>query len=800
MFQDIRFGVRMLLKQRRFTALAIITLALGIGATTAIFSVVDAVLLRPLPFPEAERLVYLREVNASGGAMGVSEPNFADIEARSQSFAALGYVGGGNLVVTGGSEPVRTRVSYASQRIFEVLGAQPFAGRTFLPEETKYRGPAVVVVSHGFWQRLLGGRADFSAARLKVDGVSCAVVGVMPPGFGFPSETEVWMTSGVEPPNTSRMGHKLPPVIGRLRPGVRIEQARAEVSAIGKQLRQTHGATMDAVDFTLIPAQQYLTQNSRENLLLFAGAVALLLLVACANVSNLLLAQYVTRRREFTVRAALGAPRWRLARQLVVENLLGALPAAALGALLARAGVALLLQLDQRNLPRVNVIAVDGRVLLFACGLAVLIAVALGLLPALRFARQDLPSELKESGRGQSAGAMSRRLRGALVAVQISLTLVLLTGAGLLGRSFLKLRQIDPGFKTGSAVAMTLALPSTITPKEDEELRQFYAQLLERLGQLPGVAAAGGIASLPLTGPGASGAFLIDNDPSLRGQAGYAPASAGYFAAMGIPLLRGRLFDRGDMVNSPHVAVISRSLAQRYWPNEDPLGKRIQFGNMDTDKRLLHVVGVVGDVRNAGLDTEAGPMVYAYSLQRPQWWQVSSLSIVARGRNQPQALIPAMRAAVEALRPDVPLRFRTLDQVFSSSLDGRRFILALFGVFAAVALLIGASGVYGVMVYAVTQRTHEIGIRMALGARGSDVLRLALGQGMRLAMTGAALGLLAAFALTRLMKGLLFGVEATDPLTFTVIALLLMVVALLACWIPARRAAKVDPMIALRRD
>jgi len=795
MFQDLRFGARMLLKQRRFTAMAIITLALGIGATTAIFSVVDAVLLRPLPFPEAERLVYLREINASGGEKGVAEPNFEDVEARSQSFAALGYTGGGNLVVTGGSEPVRTRVSYASQRIFEVLGVQPFAGRAFLPEETKYPGPKAVLVSYGFWQRLLGGRADFSAVRLNVDGVSCAVVGVMPPGFDFPSETEVWVTRSIEPPNTSRAARGWP-VIGRLRPGVRIEQARAEVSAIGKQLRQTHGAAMDAVDFTLISAQRHLTQNSRENLLLFAGAVAMLLLVACANVSNLLLAQYVARQREFTVRAALGARRWRLARQLVVENLLLTLPAAALGALLARAGVTLLLRLDQRNLPRVNVIAVDGRVLLFACGLAVLIAVGLGLLPALRFARQDLPKGLKESGRGQSSGG---RLRGVLVAVQISLTLVLLTGAGLLGRSFLKLSQIDPGFKAGSAVAMTLALPSTITPKEDEELRQFYAQLLERFGQLPGVAAVGGINALPLAGAGTSGTFLIDNNPEAHGQAGYRVASAGYFAAMSIPLLRGRLFDRGDTVNSPHVAVISRSLARRYWPNDDPIGKRIQFGNMDTDKRFLHVVGVVGDVRNA-LDTEAGPMVYAYSLQRPQWWQVSSLSIVVRGRNQPQALIPAMRAAVEALRPDVPLRFRTLDQVFSSSLDGRRFTIALFGVFAAVALLIAAIGVYGVMAYTVTQRTHEIGIRMALGAQGADVLRLSLGQGMRLAVTGVAMGLLAAFALTRLMKGLLFGVEATDPLTFAVIALLLMIVALLACWFPARRATKVDPMVALRRE
>jgi putative ABC transport system permease protein len=793
MFQDLRFGLRMLLKNRVFALIAALTLALGIGATTAIFSVVDAVLLRPLPFPEAERLVYLREVDASGGEKGVAEPNLEDIEARSRSFAALGYVGGGNLVVTGGSEAVRTQVSYASRRIFEVLGVRPFAGRTFLPEETKFNGPTAVLVSYGFWQRLLGGRTDFSAARLNVDGVSCAVVGVMPPGFGFPSETEVWVTSSIEPPNTSRKARGWP-VIGRLRPGVPVEQARAEVSAIIKQLRQTHGSAMEAVDCALIPAQQFLTRNSRENLLLFAGAVSMLLLVACANVSNLLLAQYVTRRREFTVRAALGARRWRLARQLVIENLLVTLPAAALGSTMARAGVTLLLRLDQRNLPRLNVIAVDWRVLLFACGLAVLIAVALGSLPALRFARQDLPKGLKESGRGQTSGG---RLRGALVAVQISLTLVLLTGAGLLGRSFLKLLQVDPGFKTGGAVAMTLALPSTITPKEDEELRQFYAQLLDRLGQLPGVTAVGGVASLPLTGRGASGTFLIDNNPELRGQAGYAPASAGYFAAMGVPLLRGRLFDSGDTVNSPHVAVISQSLARRYWPNEDPVGKRIQFGNMDTDKRLLHVVGVVGDVRNA-LDTQAGPMVYAYSLQRPQWWQVSSLSIVARGTNQPQALIPAMRAAVEALRPDVPLRFRTIDQVFSSSLDQRRFIMSLFGVFAAVALLIAAIGVYGVMAYSVTQRTQEIGIRMALGAQAADVLRLTLGQGMRLAVTGVALGLLSAFAVTRLMKSLLFGVEATDPLTFTATAVLLMIMALLACLIPARRATKVDPMISLR--
>jgi predicted permease len=796
-WHDMRYGLRMLLRKPGFTMIVILTLALGIGATTAIFTVVDALLLRPLPFPDADRLVFLREVNTAGGTMAVAEPNFADLETLSKSFAELGYAAGGNLVVTGGSEPVRAQVSYASARFFDVLGVQPFAGRTFLPEETKYGGPAVVLISYGFWQRMLGGRDDFSAVRLNVDGVSCAIIGVMPPGFGYPSETEVWITRSVDPPNTSRTAHNLP-VIGRLRPGVTLEQAQVEVSLIGKQLRQTYGEKIDAVSFALIPLQQYLTRNVREGLILLLGAVGMLLLVACANVSNLLLAQFTARQREFTVRAALGASRWRMARQLIVENLLLTLPAAGLGALLASDGVKLLLMLDEGGLPRINVVTVDGRVLLFACILAMLIAVALGLLPALRFANADLQSGLKEAGRGQSADAISQRLRGALVITQIALTLVLLTGAGLLGRSFVSLLQTDPGFKAESAVAMTLSLPSTVTPDEDERLRQFYVQLLERLGQLPGVKAVGGINVLPLADRGSNGTFLIDDNLAHRGYAEYRIASAGYFAAMGIPLVGGRFFDGRDTVNSPHVAVISRSLAQRYWPNEDPLGKRIQFGNMDTDKRLLHVVGVVGDVRDSGLETGAKPTVYAYSLQRPQWWQVSRLSIVVRAQTYPEGLIPAMRAAVQSLRSDVPLRFRTLEQVFSSSLGQHRLRLVLLGIFAAVALLIAAIGIYGVISYVVTQRTHEIGIRLALGARNRDVLKLVLGQGMKLALIGVMLGLAGAFALTRLIKSLLFGVSATDPLTFGLIALLLSCVALLACCLPARRATKVDPIIALR--
>jgi predicted permease len=798
--KDIRYGIRSLLKRPGFAVVAVITLALGIGATTTVFSVVDALLLRAMPYPDANRLVLLREVDAKGGQMMMTEPNFEDLQTSSRSFAAVAISAGSfPLIVTGGGEAMRARVSYASGQFFEVMGTHPFAGRAFLPEEEKYRGPVAVMLSYGYWQNVLGGRPDFTAVKLNVDGVGCNVVGVMPPGFDYPNQTEIWITPNTDPPRNSRTAHSWP-LIARLRADVTLAQARADVSAISKQLRRTYGESMDAVDFAVVPLQPYLTSNVREGLWLLLGAGSLLLLMACANYANMLLAKFTTRQREFMVRAALGASRWRLARQLMIENALVTLPAAALGALLASFGVSLLLLLEKDTLPRVNAIAVDGRVLLFSCLLAVLIAVALGLLPALRFAHQELQAGLKESGPRQSADGAKIRLRDALVAAQIGLTLVLLAGAGLLGRSFLKLTRIDPGFKTESAIAMTLSLPSTITPQEDEQLRQFYVQLLERVGHLPGVTAVGGINVLPLADRGANGTFLIDDDPTQRGYAEYRVASAGYFAAMNIPLLRGRIFGGADTVNSPHVALISQSLAQRYWPNEDPIGKQIQFGNMDTDKRLLHVVGVVGDVRDATLDREAQPTVYAFSLQRPQWWQVSRLAIVVRTQTDPQALIPALRAAAQGLRADAPTSFTTLDKVFSSALDSHRFSLVIFGVFAMTALALAIAGIYGVMSYVVTQRTHEIGIRMALGAQAANVLTLILKHGMRPVLVGVAIGLAGALALTRLMASLLFGVTPGDALTFATVSLGLMVVALIACYIPARRATKVDPLVALRYE
>jgi len=806
LFRDIRYGVRSLFKRPGFAAIAVIILALGIGATTTIFSVVDALLLRALPYPEAGRLVILREVGAQGNQMALTGPDFEDIKTSSQSFSTLAISSVGfPLVVTGGNEASRSRIAFASRRFFEVIGVQPLLGRVFLPEEEKYGGPVAVILSYGYWQKALGGRADFNAARLNVDGVNCVVVGIMPPGFDYPADTEIWITTNTDPPSTSRATHNLP-VIGRLRAGVTIEQARAELSGIGKRLRERYGEQMDAVDFALLPLQDFLTRNVRQGLWLLLGSGSLLLLMACANYTNLLLAQFTVRQREFTVRSALGASRWRLARQLIIENALVTLPAAGLGALLASFGVRLVLALGADMLPHVNAIAVDGRVLAFSCGLAVLIAVALGLLPALRLSQQDLQAGLKE-GRGQSADATKRRLRSALVAVQIALTLILFAGAGLLGRSFLKVMQIDPGFKTESTIAMTLSLPSTITPEQDEQLRQFYSHLLERSAHLPGVIAVGGINVLPLADRGAGGnsplvlpSFLINDDPAQKGYAIYRVASSGYFAAMSIPLLRGRIFDETDTTKSSHVAVISQSLARKYWPNEDPIGQRIQFGNMDQDKHLLHVVGVVGDVRDVTLEREAQPTVYAFSLQRPQWWQVSRLAIVVRAQDSPQSLIPALRETVHDLRADVPTSFKTLDQVFSSSLNGRRFSLVIFGIFAITALLLAVAGIYGVMSYVVTQRTHEIGIRMALGARAADVLKLVVRNGMGPVLLGVTVGLAGAVGLTRLMASFLFGVMPTDALTLATVSVGLILVALVACCIPARRATKVDPLIALRYE
>ena len=793
MLRDLRYAFRVLRSRIGFSAAAVISLALGIGACTAIFSVVDGVLLRSLPYPDADRIVQLREVSEKGARMPVTEPNYLDARARSESLEAIAQYSGSLTTVTGGNEPVRTRAFGVSGDFFRVLGVQPVVGRAFLPEESQPGGRTVAVVSYGFWQRLLGEKTDLTNKKLNLFDRSFDVVGVMPAGFSFPRETEVWIPREVFPAQTSRTAHNWS-VIARVRSGVPVEQARADVSAIGKQLRVEHGTQTDAVDFALIPLQEYLVGKVRSGLLILLGAVGFLLLIACANVANLMLAQITARQKELAVRAALGATRWRLARQFISESLLLALIAGSLGVVLSFWGVNLLLGVDQKALPRVDEIGVDARALMFTLGLSFLVATGLGLVPALKSSATDLVASLKEAGRGQSSGAASSRLRSLLVVSQVALTLVLLIGAALLGKSFLGLLQIDPGFRIESAVAMDLSLASAEDEKQDKQLARFSQQLLERLGQIPGVAAVGGVNSLPMTGSGSNGTFLIDNNPAATGYAEYRVASPGYFVTMGIPLLRGRLFEQTDTAESLHIAVISQSLARKVWPDEDPIGKRIQFGNMDGDKRLLNVVGIVGDVHEK-LDSEVRPTVYADLFQRPQQ---SSVSIVARANIGTAALISTMRGELRALDPQLPANFRTLGQVFSSSLDDRRFNLILFGVFAVVALMLAITGIYGVMSYSVTQRTNEIGIRIALGAKASDVLKLVVGQGMLLAALGLVTGLAGAFALTRLMSSLLFAVSATDLTVFAGVTALLASVALFACYLPARRALKVDPMVALR--
>jgi putative ABC transport system permease protein len=811
-WQDLKYAARMWRARLGFALAAILSLALGIGASTVIFSIVDGVLLRPLPYPAPERLVQLKEVNERGKQSNVTEPNFKDVRAANHTLDAVAAYGGGVMTVTGGTEPVRAGTYAVTEDFFKALGVQPVVGRVFTAEESKAGG--VAVVSYGFWQRLLGAKSNLDGERLNLLDQSFAVVGVMPPGFQYPGDAEVWVPSVIFPPNTSRTAHNWQ-VIGRLRADTSLEQASADVSSIVRQFKAQYGNDVDAVDMALVPLRDYLVGSTRPVLLVMLAAVGLLLLIACANVANMLLAQATARYKEFAIRRALGASRFRLARQFVTESTLLAMVAGGGGVLLAFWGLDALLSLNQEALPRAGEINVNARVLGFTLVLAFVVAIIVGLVPVLRFAGTDLHTGLKEAGRGSSAHAATNRLRNGLVIAQVALTLILLTGAGLLAKSFMRVLQIDPGFRPDRTVAMDISLQSS----DPQQVARFHEQLLERISRIPGVTAAGGVSNLPMTGGGPDGLFLIVNsaDPSeaqlkdfkyykalaqnpltRKGSAEYRVASANYFAAMGIPLVSGRTFNAADTANTEHVAVISQSFARQYFADEDPIGKRIQYGNMDGDLHTLHIVGVVGDVRDYGLASNLKPTLYANYVQRPR--KAADFTVVTRGDLAPAALIASLRGTVEELSHDVPMKFRTVEQIFSSSLNDRRFNLVILGVFAVVALLLAVTGIYGVMSYAVTQRTQEIGIRMALGATVTDILKMIIWRGFKLVVAGLAVGIAGALALTRLLSSLLFNISATDPLTFAVVSLLLAAVALAACYIPARRATRVDPMIALRYE
>ncbi|MBA3386246.1 MAG: ABC transporter permease, partial [Chthoniobacterales bacterium] len=801
MVVDLKYALRMLMKAPAFSIIAVLTLALGIGASTAIFSVLDAVLLRPLPYPAQERIVELRELNEKGRGMAFAEPNFDDLRARSRSFAALAKYNFSPVAVAGGSEPVRAVACAVSDDFFRVLGVAPIIGRLFSADSGTASNP-VAVVSYGFWQRMLGGQTNLEGATLRFESRSFAVIGVLPPSVEFPPTVELWYPAAIFPPNPSRTGHNWS-VAGRLREGVSPTEARAEIAAIGQQLKSEHGTRIDAVSFGMTPLRERMVKDVRGILWILCGAVGLLLMIACSNVANLLLVRATARRKEIALRAALGASRWRLARQFLVETVVLTLCAGALGVLFAFWGVDLVVGLYHGNLPRVGQIGVNLSVFAFSLGISVAIGIVLGLVPAMHVANGQLQSDLQEAGRGSSTGRSASRLRNLLIISQVALTLLLLVGAGLLGRSFQRLLEVNPGFQPESAVAMHISQADPEKESDRRRLAHTYGRLLDRLGALPGVMAVGGINSLPMSGHGGNGTFIIEEGAkpaetleelnqqfaalagtARLGYAEYRVASAGYFAAMEIPLVEGRLFQESDGPDAPHAALVSQTLARRTWPNESPIGKQLQFGGMDGDLHFLHIVGVVGDIRDDGLDAKPGAMVYANYLQRPR--SASEFAIVLRGHGDSAALITAMRREARALDAEMPTDFQTLAQVVSTSLDDRRFSMVVLGVFAGAALVLAMVGLYGIMSYITSQRTTEIGIRMALGAQRSDMLRLILRQSATVVMIGLALGLLAAFAATRLLGSLLYGIAANDVFTYVAVVLLLSAAALLASYIPAR--------------
>jgi predicted permease len=798
LWQDLHYGLRTLLKKPGFTCAAVLTLALGIGANTAIFSLVSAVLLRPLPYPEPDKLVMVweRRIREGVNDNAVAPADFRDWRARNQVFAHIAAQNDIPLDLNEGNEPERIATGQVSASFFEVLGIKPMLGRGFLAEEEQAGRNRVVIMNHDLWQRRFGADRSVIGRRISLSGVLFEVIGVLPPSFRFPNEElALWIPLD---PNTERMqtrtNHFLS-VFARIKPGVTWEQAQAEMERIGAQLMQEYPQENDNHAAFVIPLREQLAGDLRRPLLILFAAVGLVLLIACANVANLQLIRAAARQKEIAVRAALGASRWRITRQLLSESLLLALLGGMLGTLLALWGVSVLRALLPQDILHLTGAQLDWRVLSFTLIISLLTGLLSGSAALLQTAKLNLNDVLKQSGRG--AGHTQQRTRSAVVVVELALAIVLLIGAGLLIRSFWKLQRVSPGFDPQNVLTAQIALPSA-RYREPQQVTRFFQQLGEKLRAQPGVQAVGAISILPLGGGMSRTSIAIEGRaemtnllPQARPRIHPRIVTPEYFQAMGIPLLGGRLLTEQDDGNAPLVALINQTAAQRYWPGQNPLGQRVQIGG---GAPWREVVGIVGDVKHQGLDKELNPEVYS------AWAQAAPRNgnLVVRGKNV-ASLVPALRSQVRELDKELPLsNLRLLEEVVERSIAAPRSYTLLLAFFAGIALALAAVGIYGVMAYGVAQRTHEIGVRMALGAQKRDVLKLVVRQGMRLALLGVAIGLVAAWALTRLLKGLLFEVNATDPLTFGVIVLLLASVAWLACWLPARRATKVDPLIALR--
>ncbi len=810
MFTELKYAARALLKRPGFSLIAIATLALGIGANTAIFSVVNATLLRPLPFKDPERVVIVWGAlpKMAAATLPNSCPNFMDLKAKSQTFERLAAFRSWSWQSTAGAEPELLRGARVSADFFEAVGADPVLGRVFTPEEDLPNRAPVAIISYGLWQRRFGGDVNVIGKTIALTGRNAMIVGVMPEGFRFPGganmipglqfalQNDVWMPIAFSDEERQRQGNLNLAVIGRLKPGVSPLQGETELRAIQQDL------PLGTIGYTLnvIPLHQQMIGNIRKPLLVLLATVALVLLIACANIANLLLARATSRQKEIAIRAALGAARRRIIGQLLTESLLLALTGGAIGLLLAVWGNSLLVSLIPREVPRIGDTSLDARILLFTLAISVVTGVIFGLVPALQASRFDLNQSLKDGGRDTAAGVGQNRLRGLLVVSEVAIALVLLIGAGLLMKSFGRLLNVAPGFNPDKVLTMEVQLADLPPSRYEnhEEQAKFFEQLFERLQSLPGVENAGGVLSVPLSGASESTEVLLEDQATTsnaeRPEADYTIVTPNYFSTLQIPLLKGRQFTPQDKSGAPRVIIINDIFAARVWPRQDPIGKRFRVG---FEKEPREVVGVVGSIKQAALDAEARPAMYLPHAQSP----TNLLTVLVRTTGEPMSMAAAVREQVRAIDADVPVtHVQTMEKVLGASVAQPRFSMLLVALFAGLALILSTVGIYGVMAYSVSRRAHEIGVRMALGAGAGEVLKLVLKDGMSLAFAGIGVGLLGAFALTRLMASLLFDISAKDPVTFASVAAFLAVVAFIACYIPARRATKVDPLIALRNE
>jgi putative ABC transport system permease protein len=798
MLADLRYAFRQLTASPGFTAVAILTLALGIGACAAIFSVVNGVLLRPLDYPQPDRIVVMHETNLPQfPEFSVSPPNYLDWEKQTKSYAAIAAYSGSQINLTGEGEPQRLIGVKATARYFDVYGIHPVLGRTFAAEEDAPGKNHVVVLSNPFWQRVFGGDKKVVGRAVRLNGESHNVIGVAPPDFGQASKVDVWMPMAFSPDERSnkyRGAHYIN-VAGRLKPGVTVAQAEAELKLLAAQLAKQYPDSNKGWGVFVMPMLEYNVRDVRAVLYTLLGAVGCVLLIACANIANLLLARATARHRELSIRAALGASRSRLVRQLLTESVLLALCGGAAGLLVARWGLDALLALAPPDLPRTSSIHLDATVLIFSLFLSILTGVAFGIAPAWLAAHTDLNESLKQGARGSTDAR--GRLRGALVVIEVAFALVLLGGAGLLARSFIQLTHVDPGFNPAGATVLRLSLPEKKYEKPEQQAA-FADSLLARLRVLPGVQAVGLTHTLPLLGDWVM-TLTIEGRPAVPPSdlppTNYYAVTPDYFRAMGITLKRGRLFSAQDDAKAPRVAIINEALAKQFFPNEDPIGKRINVrGEPDT---WSQVVGIVGDVKQYGVDKETTSQTYEPFAQKP----FDSLNVVLRTTGSPGALLGALRPAVYSVDKEQPIgAIRPLEEIVAETIAKQRFAMTLLALFSLVALIIAAVGIYGVISYSVVQRAGEFGIRMALGAQRIDVLRLVLAQAAKLVGAGLILGLGATFGVSRIMGAMLFQTNAHDPLTFGLTTLLLGAVATVACLLPARRATRVNPVEALRTE